>query len=534
MANQGDTTTPSGSAPHASGRRRARLAVAVLLAGTLAAAACSSDDSASSSSTSQAGGVAVGALPPAAQAIVDRPAYVHGSWSYDVVDAASGASVYSNQADRVNFLGSTTKTFTVGTYFDQVGLDATLETPVYAVGDRTGESLQGDLVLVGSGDFILGSRDVGQGELQFNEPDHVYYYASPLAKPVTADPLAGLDRLAAQVRDAGITQVSGDVLVDDRLWEPYESKEGVVTPIMVNDNLLDIVATPAATAGAKATLDVRPGTAYFTVVNQVDTVPAGGEADVTATAGPGGSVVVKGTLPVGTAPFNTAFFAPDPAAYARALFIEALGRAGVTVTAPVAAATGTLPAADSYSADAKVASLTSPKAEVLGRLVLKVSHNRGAETLMCLLAVKAGSKDCNAGLATMLRTSQRAGIDPSSVYLYDGEGSDPASATPAALVRWLTWASGQPWGSAFRDGMPDVAGDGSIMAKSGTSARPQSPPMPSLFVVQGEAGYMTTSDGRQYIAAVYANNATYPTVAEGLSEGAPALKDWLGAVRDAN
>ena len=181
-----------------------------------------------------------------------------------------------------------------------------------------------------------------------------------------------------------------------------------------------------------------------------------------------------------------------------------------------------------------MASLTSPPASVLAKLVLKVSHNRGAESLMCLLAVKAGSTTCTDGLTTMLNTVGKAGVNQSSVFLYDGEGTDPASATPSSIIDWLTWAAKQSWGDGYRLSLPDITGDGTIMMKSGTSAAPQNPPMPSMFMVQGEAGYMTTASGRKVIVAVYANNGSYPTVAQGLAESGPAVNDWLSAVQAAN
>lgn len=500
----------------------------MLVAGALIAGACSSENSSKPSATTGA------ALPSAAQEIVDRPAYEYGSWTWDVVDQQSGATLYASQQDRLNLLASTTKLFTTGTYLDQVGPDATLETPVYSTGTRTGADLQGDLVLVGSGDFVLGSRGVlDGGDLQFQSPDHVYFYASPTVQRVAADPLAGLDELAAQVKASGITSVNGDVLVDDRLWKPYDSKEGVVTPIMVNDNILDIAVTPGAAAGDTTSVDVRPQTSYFDVVNEVTTIAADGRPDLRATVEAGNKVVVTGTVPAGSTVQNTGVFAPDPAAYARALFIEALGRAGVTVTAPVAAA-ASLPAEGSYTPAAKVAALTSPPASVLTKLVLKTSHNRGAESLMCLLAVKAGSKTCTDGLTTMLNTVGKAGVNQSSVFLYDGEGTDPASATPSSIIGWLTWAAEQSWGDGYRLSMPDIAKDGTIMVKSGTSAAPENSPMPSMFMVQGEAGYMTTASGKQVVVAVYVNNGSYPTVAQGLAESGPAVSDWLAAVQKAN
>ena len=472
------------------------------------------------------------ALPAEAQGIVDSPAYAHGSWNWDAVELGTGKTLYANNADKLNFLGSTTKLFTVGTYYEEFGADSTLETPAYAVGTRSGGALMGDLVLVGSGDFILGGRGVLNGELQYTEPDHVYAYAVPTVKPVAADPLAGLDRLAGQVRSAGITSINGDVLVNDNLWNPYTTKEGVVTSIMVNDNLLDILINPGAKAGDPVTMDSRPKTQFFSVDNQATTSAAGGQSTLTATLGADNRVLITGQLPLGAPQQDLAQFAPHPAAYARALFIEALRRAGVTVGAPLQTATGTLPPESALTAANKVASLTSPPTSILTKLVTKISDNRGAETLLCLIARKAGSRDCESGgMPMVISKFAKANIDPGTVNIYDGEGSDPASATPAALTRWLTYIHHQPFAAQLKAGLPDTDHDGTIMVKSGLSARPENGPMPAMFVAAGQAGYMTTASGKDAVVAVFALNGTYPTVRVGLDEDLPDTEKVLNVMR---
>jgi D-alanyl-D-alanine carboxypeptidase/D-alanyl-D-alanine-endopeptidase (penicillin-binding protein 4) len=459
-----------------------------------------------------------GSLPSAAQEIIESEPYESARWSWHGVDADSGDEVLSSGADTMTLLGSTTKTFTVGTYYDRIGPDETITTPVYALGESQGGALDGDLVLVGAGDFILGSRDVAGGGLEFSAPDHVYYYVGPVTEPVEADPLSGLDDLAAQVAAAGITSIDGDVLVDDRLWDPYDSKEGVVSPIMVNDNLVDIEVSPGAAEGDPATLTVRPETAFFDVVNEVTTVAAGDTADVVAEAGDGNEVVVTGEVSADRDPFWTAYFAPDPAAYARALFIEALERAGVTVGAPLDAAEGTLPPEGSYADTTEVASLESPPAHELGKLILKVSHNRGAETFFCLLAVSIGSKSCDDGLTPILDTVEAVGIAPNATFLVDGEGSDPNSATPRALAQWLTWADDQPWADVFRNGMPDIGDGGDINSKSGTSAAPQ-PTTGRLFIsTYAEAGYIEADNGDRVVMTLFVNSGVFESLLPGLDQ----------------
>src|SRR5205807_1400029 len=106
-------------------------------------------------------------------------------------------------------------------------------------------------------------------KLAFRDRDHTYAnYLSSTAQLTDTDPLAGLRDLARQVKAAGVRGVDGEVLVDDRLFAHARatgSGPEVVTPVVVNDNCLDLIVTPGAKAGAPATVQVRPATDYYKV-----------------------------------------------------------------------------------------------------------------------------------------------------------------------------------------------------------------------------------------------------------------------------
>ena len=92
--------------------------------------------------------------------------------------------------------------------------------------------------------------------------------------------LAGLDQIAAEVRVIGHHPVNGNVVVDDRLFTPYNGfPDGLITPIWVNENLVDAVVTPGA-VGQAASVSWRPMTAAYTVANQVITVIANGSTSL--------------------------------------------------------------------------------------------------------------------------------------------------------------------------------------------------------------------------------------------------------------
>jgi len=403
----------------------------------------------------------IGVLPAAAQAIMDKPAYKTARWNYYVADAETGEVLMANRPDEMVLTASTAKNFTVGSAYAVLGPDTTLTTPVYVTTPAAGGVVAGDLVLVASGDLAMGGRNAAQGKFDnaftATTIDHVYGdVGAPNAAVAPGNPLAGLDDLAAQVAASGITQVDGDVTIDTRLWETYVGQEGLVPSIFVNDNLLDITVT-ATSVGQPATVASSPQTAAFTVTSDVTTTDAETPVELKVVADPDNptAITVSGTIGAGKSQL-TVYRIPDAASWARTLFIEALTRAGVTVAAPAVALNNkaALPAVGSYPADQQVASLTSPPLNAMGGMILETSYNTGANAMLCLLAVNAGSTKCEDGLKVIRGQIDKAGLETEAVVLVDGQGKDPASVTPRQISNWMAWTRTQPWGDVLTAGLP--------------------------------------------------------------------------------
>ncbi|MPY92217.1 MAG: D-alanyl-D-alanine carboxypeptidase/D-alanyl-D-alanine-endopeptidase [Acidimicrobiia bacterium] len=458
----------------------------------------------------------------------------------------------ANRPGEFVLTASTAKGFTVGSVYAELGTDATLTTPVYVTSPAVDGVVDGDLVMVASGDLAMGGRGAMSGRVDhtFNATtiDHVYGNVAPNAALVPDDPLAGLDDLAAQVAASGITQVGGDVTVDTRIWDTFEGQEGPVPSIYINDNILDITVT-ATEVGELASTGTRPETQAITVTSTVTTTDASTPTALQVTPGPDDptSVEVSGTIAAGTSQL-TIYRVPDAANWARTLFIEALARAGVGVTA---AAVGpndeaTLPAKDSYPADQLVASLTSPPLSEFGSMILETSYNTGANALMCLMAASAGSEDCIDGLKTVHEKIDEAGLVADDIVLLDGQGADPASTTPEQMAGWMAWAQAQPWGPDFVAGQPvlgvsgslasvgqDSPAKGKVAAKTGTSVA-MDPTTGRLFYgVQGLAGYITTDQGRNLVFGLSMSGATYPDLATGLHDAGADVAGVAAAFQQA-
>src|SRR5262249_2238625 len=160
-----------------------------------------------------------------------------------------------------------------GTALAILGPDHRFKTRVYGTGPVDAEGvLQGDLVLVASGDPNLSGRLRDDGPLAFEDEDHSYG-----GKPVPGDPPLVLPKPPAAVAERGVKRVSGSVRVDASLFPQGEREGGtsmVLSPIVVNDNIVDLTVVPGAEEGAPARLVASPALPYVRFVNQMVTAKA--------------------------------------------------------------------------------------------------------------------------------------------------------------------------------------------------------------------------------------------------------------------
>ncbi len=213
------------------------------------------------------------------EAILKTPGYQTGHWGLLVVDARSGKTVYERNPDQMFCPASVTKVFTTAAALADLGADYRFQTPVVRRGQVDADgTLRGDLILVAQGDLCLGGRTGPDGSLLFLDDDHTYAGGNPRSGVVASDPLAGLDHLAREIQSAGIKAVSGDVVVDDRLFESAQSTgsgPSRLSPIMVNDNVIDVIATPAEQAGEPADVRLVPASTFITADVDVETTSEG-------------------------------------------------------------------------------------------------------------------------------------------------------------------------------------------------------------------------------------------------------------------
>src|SRR3989441_10091174 len=168
------------------------------------------------------------------QTIMDRPEFRHALFGIEFYSLEAGKPIYSLNADKLFTPGSTTKLLTEGTALALLGADFRFHTRIYRTGAISADgTLDGDLILVASGDPNLSGRVNAGGTLAFENEDHSYD-GDPNTRGVPGDPLLVIRGLAQQIVDKGIKKVLGRVIVDTSMFREGARELGtgvVMSPI---------------------------------------------------------------------------------------------------------------------------------------------------------------------------------------------------------------------------------------------------------------------------------------------------------------
>ncbi|MBV8245722.1 MAG: D-alanyl-D-alanine carboxypeptidase/D-alanyl-D-alanine-endopeptidase [Candidatus Eremiobacteraeota bacterium] len=458
---------------------------------------------------------------------VDR---AHAAVGIAIYDEDRRRMIYEQDAFRLFSVASTIKLVTEGTSLALLGEDYRFTTRVYRTGTIGADGvLDGDLILRASGDPNLSGRVKPDGTLAFENVDHSYDGAIE-TKAVPGDPLLVLRQLAQQVAAAGVRRITGRVIVDNTLFpESVETATGVtVSPIAVNDNIVDVTVAPGSQPGSPASLTISPPTPYVSFVNRISTA-ARGETRAVAFAGDvagadgNRTVTMTGTMPLGTPPILYAYDVPTPKRFAEIALTVALQDLGVGIPLPGPDGPFDSDAAQKiYAAGNVVAEHRSPPLREDVKVTLKVSDNMHAAVMPYIWGIVAGhggaSDALQRGFDAERALLSHEGLDLNSVYQSDGLGVD-ASFTPQFAVQYLTFLRRQPYASVIDDALPVLGRDGTladverfapsagkVRAKTGTWTRPDLLHAGQFVMARGLAGYMTTADGRHLTFCFLLNN----------------------------
>jgi D-alanyl-D-alanine carboxypeptidase/D-alanyl-D-alanine-endopeptidase (penicillin-binding protein 4) len=407
-------------------------------------------------------------------------------------------TLFAVNARKLMLPASSMKVVTLAAAAEKLGWDFRYDTTLHAAGSVDGGTLDGDLVVVGTGDPSLGAAD-------------------GLADRVFAE-------WAGALKQRGIRTVAGRIVGDDNRFEeetlgfgwswddlPDDYAAGVGA-LQFNENAVRVTVTPGPAAGDSAAIAIAPAGSGLTIVNNVLTGASGGAASVTTRRLPGSTTLeLRGSMPLGAAPSTLAVAVDNPTLFFAGALRTALIANGIDVRGEAADIDGIRPMA--ALAGEGLATYKSPPLSALAERLMKVSQNQYAETL--LKTVSDGAvRSAAAGRTAALAILHGWGVRPAELIMRDGSGlSRYDFVSPDALVTILghVYRDAKLRGPfeaslpiAGRDGtlnnrMKGTPAEGNARAKSG-----------SMTGVRSLSGYVTTAGGEHLVFSIVANNFETP------------------------
>lgn len=447
----------------------------------------------------------VAKIEQAYQTLVNDAQAKYAITSLCVLDAQSGKVVFAKNENIGLATASTLKTITAATAFSILGKDFKYQTTLAYSGKIDSEgTLEGDIIIVGSGDPTLGS----------------WRYEQTKENVV-------LNSWVNAIKAAGIKKITGSVIGDDSLFGTQTMPEGWIWQDMGNyygagssslswrENQFDVKLKPGGTTGSAVTVqNYVPAMPYIKVVNELKTGSSGSGDNAYGFLPPYGDLAyLRGTWGMGISKSGISMALPDPAFDAAFRLQDTLSRINIpvgkeaTTTRKLSLVNQNIP-----TATQKLATTSSPDLSEIVYWFNKKSVNLYGEQLLKTIAWKTGkTPSTKSGAATVINYWEGKGIDKNALNILDGSGLSPGTrVTTSAMASILFLAQKENWFSSFYNSLPENNG---MKLKSGT-----------ISDVSAYAGYYTASNGQKYIAVININNYSGSGISKKLFKVLDALK----------
>ena len=421
-----------------------------------------------------------------------EPGVQRAAWGIVVHSLDRNERVFEMNPRTLLVPASTAKLVSLASAVDAAGWDYRYETVVRASAPIVDGTIQGDLLIVGSGDPSIGGR---AGE-QLG---------------------AWVDALKAQ----GLRRIDGRVIGDDDAvdeprpqlawaWDDLGYTTGALFGALnLAENRMEITVNPGPALDYQPTFSMEPAAWSRPLRNRTVTGPAQSPLLLWPEQRPGEPfLTIAGSIPIGAPPARLQISVGNPTAWFAGVFRAALISGGIEVTGEAYDVDDVAQRPEWARADVLYTHRSATLAEI-AQPMLKNSINLYGEAVLRLNAAKSVFPTNDAALEG-LRVRMRAwGIPDDAWQIIDGSGLSRRNAiAPEALVailqRMYDPSGTSPWMTALpvagRDGslagrMAGTPAEGNVRAKTGTMSN-----------IRALAGYVRTRDGEHLAFAIMADN----------------------------
>lgn len=430
-------------------------------------------------------------------AILADPAIAAGTFGVEARSLATSDALVESNDHRLLTPASTMKTLTLAVTADQLGWDFTFDTKATTTGTIANGVLDGDLVIVGSGDPSFEDWDGSASGV----------FAS----------------WAARLKERGISTIGGRIIGNDRvftddglgagwMWDdmPY-GYSAAASGLQFNEGTAQVFITPGAGVGDAPLLALSPSHARVPLVSSLTTGAAGTANAISMEALPRTpGARFTGSIAIDSATQTRLITVGNPTLYFVNAVRTGLQNNGIDVLGSVADIDDVMdpPVADGAAPVLEHRSATLP---ALADTLMTLSQNLYAETFLRTLGrLKGSGGAAEAGIEVVRRVLGAWGVPASELVMADGSGlsrynliTADAMTTVLAHVYKDTrlrdpyMASLPVAGRAgmLSNRMKGTPAEGNVQAKTG-----------SFSNARALAGFLRSASGEPLVFSIIANN----------------------------
>ncbi|SOD18836.1 D-alanyl-D-alanine carboxypeptidase/D-alanyl-D-alanine-endopeptidase [Pedobacter xixiisoli] len=422
-----------------------------------------------------------------------------------ILDANTGKVIFANNENIGLAPASTLKTITSATAFYNLSKDFRYETKLSYTGKITAEgTLQGDIIITGSGDPTLGS----------------WRYEQTKENNI-------LNQWVVAIKAAGIKKIEGSVVSDDSafgtstiptgwIWQDIGNYYGAgAGSICWRENQFDVHLRAGSSVESEVQLvKTVPQMPYIQLVNELTTGASGTGDNAYGFLPPYTNIgYIRGTWGMGIKKSGISLALPDAAFDVAYRLQDTLKKLNIECTKNASSARLLALEKKQISNEQKpLLTIFSPTLSQMVYWFQKKSINLYGEQLIKTLAYKQGKEaSTKNGAKAVIDFWSAKGIDKNALNMIDGSGLSPANrVTSMAMASILFQAQKESWFSDYLNSFPDYNG---MNIKSG-----------NINDVTAYAGYYTAKNGSKYIAVININNYSGSGISRKLFQVLDALK----------
>lgn len=407
---------------------------------------------------------------------------------------------------------SNMKILTLAVAAESLGWDYRFTTTLEARGTISSGVLHGDLIVKSNGDPTVNTRN-GRAA-------------------------AVIDEWAQALRAAGIDSVDGRIIGDDQAFDDEWIGEGwawdylqydyaaPVGALEYNEDFAALTIAPASDVGGRPLVQLESGSG-LELVNHATTGAEGSANTIDYRRHLDRPVIeVTGSIPLGGKTDTRSVAVVNPTVFFAESLKSELSARGIAVSGPgvdfddVAAeflsTTSTTNHGGSASTSTMIAKTESPSLRDIATVLMKISQNLYAETLLKAVGAMAnGLGTTEGGRIAARKTLSAWGIKTDSYVMYDGSGLSRYNyLTAGTVVEVLLHMYKDPrHRDAFLPALPIAGKDGTIATRMrGTRAEGNAiAKTGSISNARSLSGFVKTRDGEMVVFSILANDFVIPS-----------------------